>query len=243
MAGQMREAQQTGRQQPPSADAGDDRAVFVGDVVILDGSGSTDPDGDTLTFQWTLTAKPAESAASFSDASAATTAFMADVAGVYIVQLVVDDGSDESLPQLVVITAESRGLTIPSVVGLSLAKAREVLAGVGLKVGRISTVANPGLSKNEVVDQQPAAKSPVVDGAVVSLVISFPSHDDDDQDGLPDAWEYAQFGHLDQTGRDDADGDGYGNYQEYRVGTDPADGPAPVAAGNFSNTTPSGASS
>ncbi|MGE5257167.1 MAG: PASTA domain-containing protein [Hyphomicrobiales bacterium] len=219
---------------PPCADAGDDRAVFVGDVVTLDGSGSTDPDGDFLTFSWTFAAKPAGSGAFFSDGSAVTSAFTADAAGVYIVQLVVDDGSDESLPQLVVITAEPRGLTVPKVVGLGLAQAREVLAAAGLKVGRIGTVPKPEVPKNEVVDQRPEADSPVMDGAAVSLVISYPPQVDDDQDGLPDAWEYARFGHLDQGGQDDADGDGYSNYQEYRAGTDPADrSEAPVPAGNF----------
>jgi hypothetical protein len=68
----------------------------------------------------------------------------------------------------------------------------------------------------------------------VSLLISFPPQDDDDRDGLPDAWEYARFGNLEQKGNDDIDGDGYTNFQEYRVGTDPADkAEAPVPAGNF----------
>jgi hypothetical protein len=219
---------------PPSADAGDDRTVCVGDVVTLDGSGSVDVDGDSLTFRWTFAAKPAASNASFSDPAAVATAFTADVAGVYIVQLVVDDGSDESLPQMVILTAELRGLTVPQVVGLSLAQARVVLADARLKVGCIRTVPNPVVPKNKIVEQQPAAKSPVTEGAAVNLVISFPSRDDDDQDGLPDAWEYARFGHLDQAGQDDPDGDGYSNYQEYLVDTDPADrADAPVPAGNF----------
>lgn len=218
----------------PFANPGHDRTVFVGDVVTLDGSASIDPDGDPLTFRWTFGEKPAESGASLSDATAATATFTADVAGVYIVQLVVDDGTEESLPQLVVVTAELRGLTMPKVVGLSLAQAAEVLTGAGLKLARISTVPNPGIPKNQVVEQQPAAKSPVPEGAGVILVISFPPYDDDDQDGLPDAWEYAKFGHLNQAGHDDPDGDGYTNYQEYLVGTDPASAAeAPVPAGNF----------
>jgi hypothetical protein len=219
---------------PPSADPGGDRTVFVGDSVTLDGSGSTDSDGDPLAFKWSFVTRPSQSLASVADPSAVIFSFTADVAGVFIVQLVVDDGSDESLPQLVLITAEKRGLTVPDVVGLSLTEARKVLINAGLTHIRINSVLNPQIPKNQVVEQQPAAKSPVLDGTAVSLVISLPPQEDDDQDGLPDAWEYAYFGNLDQKGNEDSDSDGYTNHQEYLVGTDPVDrAEAPVPAGIF----------
>jgi beta-lactam-binding protein with PASTA domain len=219
---------------PPSADPGADRMVFVGDSVTLDGSGSADPDGDALAFKWSFVSRPAQSLSSVADPSAAISSFTADVAGVFIVQLVVDDGSEESLPQLVVITAEIRGVTVPDVVGLSLTEARKLLIDAGLKQIRINSLPNPNIPKNQVVEQQPAAQSPVQDGSAVSLVISLSPQEDDDQDGLPDAWEYAKFGNLDQRDNQDSDGDGYTNHQEYLVGTDPADrAEAPVPAGNF----------
>jgi hypothetical protein len=219
---------------PPSADPGADRMVFVGNSVTLDGSGSADPDGDALAFKWSFVSRPAQSLASVADPSAAISSFTADVAGVFIVQLAVDDGSEESLPQLVVITVEIRGLTVPDVVGLSLTEARKVLIDAGLKQIRINSLPNPKIPKNQVVEQQPAAQSPVQDGSAVSLVISLSPQEDDDQDGFPDAWEYAKFGNLDQRGNQDSDGDGYTNYQEYLVGTDPVDrAEAPVPAGNF----------
>jgi len=37
---------------PPSASAGADRSIAEGLLVVLDGAGSTDPDGDALTFAW-----------------------------------------------------------------------------------------------------------------------------------------------------------------------------------------------
>ena len=43
----------TGGNTPPVADAGPDQTVQVTDTVQLDGSGSTDVDGDLLTFSWT----------------------------------------------------------------------------------------------------------------------------------------------------------------------------------------------
>ena len=36
----------------PTADAGPDRTVAVNELAILDGSASSDPDTDPLTFQW-----------------------------------------------------------------------------------------------------------------------------------------------------------------------------------------------
>lgn len=48
-----------------------------------------------------------------------------------------------------------------------------------------------------------------------------PTNLDLDADGLPDAWEFAHFGNLDQTPLDDLDYDGLNNLQEYLAGTDP----------------------
>lgn len=47
--------------------------------------------------------------------------------------------------------------------------------------------------------------------------------DDNDNDGLPDAWELAYFGNLNQTATGDFDGDGVMNIDEYLEGTNPAD--------------------
>ncbi|NOQ33119.1 MAG: hypothetical protein GQ567_02820 [Methanosarcinales archaeon] len=39
-------------QKPPIADAGSDQAVLIGTTVILDASGSTDPDGEIVKYEW-----------------------------------------------------------------------------------------------------------------------------------------------------------------------------------------------
>ena len=46
------------KQGPPIADAGDDQTVNEEELVILDGSGSSDPDNDPLTYQWKHIAGP-----------------------------------------------------------------------------------------------------------------------------------------------------------------------------------------
>src|SRR5262249_11674819 len=77
---------------PPTAAAGLDQTVVVGTIVQLDGSASTDMDGDHLTFHWSLLSVPEGSAAALSDPTAVKPTFSADRAGPYLVQLVVNPG-------------------------------------------------------------------------------------------------------------------------------------------------------
>jgi hypothetical protein len=90
---------------PPVADAGPDQVVPRGSLVHLDGTGSHDPEGAALSYQWSLTAVPAGSGAALSDPLSATPTFTADVRGVYTVQLIVSDGVQPSAPDTVMITA------------------------------------------------------------------------------------------------------------------------------------------
>ena len=90
----------------PNAHAGMDQNVLVGDLVTLDGSLSSDVNGDTLTYQWVLN-KPLGSSAVLVNATSAHPEFTADVAGSYAVQLVVNDGLvDSILAASVTITAQ-----------------------------------------------------------------------------------------------------------------------------------------
>ena len=91
----------------PTANAGEDQVVNVGTEVTLNGSGSVDPDGDSLSYAWSLESQPTGSQASLSAASASTTTFTADIAGKYVVQLEVSDGTATSEPDPVTVTAES----------------------------------------------------------------------------------------------------------------------------------------
>jgi len=76
----------------PVADAGTDKAItLAGTTVTLYGTQSYDPEGDPITYQWAITAKPDASSALISDPAAATPTFIADVNGTYEISLIVSD--------------------------------------------------------------------------------------------------------------------------------------------------------
>ena len=89
----------------PTANPGASQNVLVGAVVSMDGSASKDPDGGTLTFKWTLIGKPVGSAATLTNSSYPNPKFTADLAGNYVLSLVVNDGKKESAVASVSVTA------------------------------------------------------------------------------------------------------------------------------------------
>jgi hypothetical protein len=103
----------------PVANAGAAQNVVTGAVVILDGSASSDADGDTLTYAWTLTSRPAGSSAVLSSWTSAKTTFTADVTGAYVASLMVNDGKVSSDLALVTVTA-STALSTPVVSSVSI---------------------------------------------------------------------------------------------------------------------------
>ena len=88
---------------PPVANAGPNQTVAAGSTVTLNGSGSTSS-GGPLTFTWTLITVPAGSIAVLAGANTANPSFVADKAGTYVAQLVVNDGALSSAPSTVTIT-------------------------------------------------------------------------------------------------------------------------------------------
>jgi hypothetical protein len=84
----------------PVANAGPDQSVYVNDTVTLNGSGSSDVDGDALTYSWSFVSDPSGSA-TLSDISAVNPTFDVTASGTYVLQLIVNDGTADSAPATV----------------------------------------------------------------------------------------------------------------------------------------------
>ena len=87
----------------PVANAGTDMSVYVNDVVTLDGAASMDADGDDLNYIWGLLSKPAGSSATLVNQATISPELTIDTHGIYIVQLIVGDGIENSEPDTVVL--------------------------------------------------------------------------------------------------------------------------------------------
>jgi hypothetical protein len=99
----------------PVANAGIDQSVAVGALVALDGIASSDADGDALSYSWLLTSKPVGSIAVLSSSTAVKPTFTADVAGAYVVNLVVNDGKGSNALSTVTVTAATSNSTTGTV--------------------------------------------------------------------------------------------------------------------------------
>jgi PKD repeat protein len=91
----------------PKADAGTDQTAQTNDLVTLDGGGSSDVDGDSLTYSWSLITVPDGSGTLVSDPTAVNPSFVVDVSGTYVAQLIVNDGTVDSAPDTVTINWEN----------------------------------------------------------------------------------------------------------------------------------------
>ncbi len=111
----------------PIADAGLSRALSPCTEMDfqLDGYGSYDPEGEALTYEWTLVSAPAESggfgaygsgaATYFNDPTNASPYFHWDVPGDYTFQLAVSDGVQGSAPDIVTFTFQDQSLNEPPI--------------------------------------------------------------------------------------------------------------------------------
>src|SRR5690606_13336778 len=233
----------------PMAEAGPDRTVAVGALVELDGSGSSDPDGDVLSYQWTLTERPDGSGAQLTNPNVVDPSFVADVAGEYVASLTVHDGVRASDPDIVAIstansapvanagaditaepgdTVELDGSASSDVDGDSLTYLWSLLARPSGSAADLvgETLAKPTLTID--VEGVYVAQLVVFDGrkrsvpdtvAIVAIAPPDPNADTDG-DGLTDAQE-AELGT--DPHKPDTDGDGYDDGDEGAAGSDPLD--------------------
>jgi choice-of-anchor A domain-containing protein len=86
----------------PVANAGADQSVLEGEVVTLSGSGS-DPDGDTLSYGWSVV-NSSGPAITLSDAASATPSFTTSDDGVYTLRFTVTDSHGATSSDTVTVT-------------------------------------------------------------------------------------------------------------------------------------------
>lgn len=99
---------------PPVASAGANQLVDAGSLVTLTGAGSSDPDGDPLTYQWTQTAGAGVTLSSVTSVSPTFVAPSPSVTATLTFSLVVKDPSGlASTPSTVTVTVNP--LVAPSV--------------------------------------------------------------------------------------------------------------------------------
>ena len=89
----------------PVANPGDKKIVKKGAVVFLDGSKSSDANGDQLIYDWLMLKMPLGSKAKLERNKTAKPVFVADSIGTYTVRLVVSDGKGFSDPSDIEITS------------------------------------------------------------------------------------------------------------------------------------------
>lgn len=102
---------------PPVANAGQDRDVKVGDLVTLDGRNSYDQDGDLITYKWTIIEKPSASNVFLSDPASVIPTFVPDEPGDYIIALTVNDGELNSSPHDVIVIAARPNVAPTAIAG------------------------------------------------------------------------------------------------------------------------------
>lgn len=93
----------------PVVDAGTDQSVTLGDVATVTATAS-DPDGDPLTFAWTVAGRPAGSAATLSATNTPSVSITPDVAGAYTLQVTVSDGRGGQAVDSVKVAASAAGM-------------------------------------------------------------------------------------------------------------------------------------
>lgn len=101
---------------PPIANAGPDQNIDQWTVAQLDGSVSSDPDGDLLSYSWYIVSSPGGSYTALAGANTVSPSFSADRVGTYVLSLTVYDGNSISLPVTVTVVVKATAPSNPAFV-------------------------------------------------------------------------------------------------------------------------------
>ncbi len=164
----------------PTADAGADLVVPVGDIVVLDGSASSDPEGMALSYAWTLSAVPAGSNATLANTNSAGPNLIPDRAGLYEATLVVSDNLGPSAPDSAEITAVARG----DFASMKIACAADLIAG--LPEDAVKAKGNQKALLNYLAAAAKAVQRPDYEKAIERIEFALQRTDGCSINGVPD---------------------------------------------------------
>ena len=157
---------------PPTANAGADQTVDEGDTVTLDGSASSDPDGESLTYAWTQTGGPAVTLTGADTATPSFTAPLVDADTPLTFSLEVCDEADPTS----LCATDTVTVTVQDVVAAEVDAATDVIVNgpVGPSTRKTSKsfvikVTNDGTEPITITDAD-ITTSVTVDGVTTGTV-------------------------------------------------------------------------
>jgi hypothetical protein len=112
----------------PVAAAGADQTATVGDALVLDGSLSSDPDNDALSYVWTISEKPSGSVAAIANGTSSSASFSPDMSGQYTIRLTVSDGEKSATDDIIILVEGVAGPTVLTDDILTATRLRNVYA-------------------------------------------------------------------------------------------------------------------
>lgn len=132
--------------QVPTANAGPNQLVALAQTVRLNGTASSDPDNDPISYAWAIASAPAGSTARLNGANTAIPYLQPDVTGAYTVTLMVRDPYGRSAPDDVQIMV----LRGASYVEQAIVSANRLV--VSLKPSQVSSRGNQAALSNLLSD-------------------------------------------------------------------------------------------
>ena len=147
----------TGENNAPSCDVGDDLTTDVNEMAYLDASNSADADGDTLQNpSWQIIDRPDNSTAQIVNPSSIVSEFTPDQIGNYTIEFYVDDGEDFCKETLVVTAVITIPEITPYTVSQSLTNGTEMTDITFTSIGGhiVSMEIHPELPEGLLFDNQ-----------------------------------------------------------------------------------------
>jgi hypothetical protein len=116
------------------------QSIEVGALVTLDGTSSSDTEGSTPTYTWTIDSQPSASSVSLSSSTASKPTFTPTHEGIYRIKLIVNDGVQESTPAFVDITVTTLSTPKPDITISDIAFKKGNTAVTAANVNDIITI-------------------------------------------------------------------------------------------------------